>query len=266
MNRAEELMRKLTEAHEDFSARDYFMGKLGALADRGFQEGHIYPGDGGESMFLDLLPFRVWVSTTHGGQVVNVSAEHDDRMERTNINKWSYPIEELDAALAQADEVIQVINETPGESFWEKHQAIWQKLKAMGKAPVAEAVPADAPPEETFDPRDYVLGSTAGDTVKGLGYEKFGDSDSYTKMLVNDVKGAHYLTVYGADYRADPDHVIVEYQRHNPMLGFTFPWSALVNNNDLRKLLPVLESAIKSAYEQHMPDPELKQALTALVK
>lgn len=120
--------------------------------------------------------------------------------------------------------------------------------------------------EQEFDPREYFLSNPVAETVKKMGYEKLGDNDSYTKKVASDLATAHYLTVYGTEFPGDPTTVIVEYQKHVPMIGFVFPWSTKVEHHKLMRLLPLLESAIKSAAEQEFSEAETKDVLNALVK
>jgi len=120
--------------------------------------------------------------------------------------------------------------------------------------------------EQEFDPREYFLSNPTADMLKQLGYEKMGDSDSYTKQVLSDTATAHYLTVYGTEFPGDPTTVIIEYQKHIPMIGFVFPWSVRVEHRKLTALLPLLESAIKSAWDQELTEVETKAVLDALVK
>jgi hypothetical protein len=120
--------------------------------------------------------------------------------------------------------------------------------------------------EQEFDPREYFLSNPTADMLKQLGYDKMGDSDSYTKQVLSDTATAHYLTVYGTEFPGDPTTVIIEYQKHIPMIGFVFPWSVRVEHRKLMALLPLLESAIKSAWDQELTEVETKAVLDALVK
>ena len=101
--------------------------------------------------------------------------------------------------------------------------------------------------------------------LKRMGYQKMGDFDSYAKLVLSDLGTAHYLSVFKVDNN-DPSQVLIEYQKHVAMIGFTFPWGTRLDSDKLRTVLPLLESAIKSAWEQQMPEADMKAALTALVK
>ena len=387
MNAAEELTRRLTEGAEDFDPRAYFRGVLTALEDRGFERVHLdEPYE--QWMCEKFLPFRIWTGRYSDTDIV-VSVEHDNRMERTPIQQWEYPMDALDAALAQVDRIIQLMEHAPGQTFHERHAYIWQALQKMQEAPMLGEADeddltgyldyesqlkqmgfeyrervgcytksytltqdsqryvglslalfynfhhafvdvyisaADADPhatrasdyqlikvlkdipagevytyvdrvsrvaqklrdtgvtsakqvvaqakaehlleaEQEFDPREYFLGNPVGDTLKRLGYTKFSEtSDSYTKQLFEDRGLSFYLTVYGAEFPGDPTTVVIEYQRHVVPAGFSFPWNAKVDNTRLAALLPVLESAIKSAWEQAMSLEQTKAVLDALVK
>lgn len=120
--------------------------------------------------------------------------------------------------------------------------------------------------EQEFDPRDYFLSNPTAENLKRLGYEKLSDSDAYSKHLFTDTATAHYLTVYGTEFPGDPTTVIVEYQKHVAMLGYVFPWSTKIEHQKLNHLLPLLESAIKSAWDQQLNGKETKAVLDALVK
>lgn len=120
--------------------------------------------------------------------------------------------------------------------------------------------------EQEFDPREYLLSNPVPGILKRLGYEKLDDNDAYSKCFYESGATKHYLTIYGVDFPGDPTAVIVEYQKHVPLIGYVFPWSARVEQHKMAALLPLLESAIKSAWDQEMTEAGTKAALDAIVK
>lgn len=168
MNKVEELMQAVTEADE-FDARAFFMGALGELAARGFVEAGEPVHDAESWYCAEGLPIRIWVYMSHGGQVVNVSVELDMRDGCTPLNKWSYPVDQKDAAFAQVDRIIPITRHFGGIPGREEACAL---LRAMTKAPIGES-------EEELDAREFMLGYEA--TLKAMGFDYVENLGAYFK-------------------------------------------------------------------------------------
>jgi len=160
------------------------------------------------------------------------------------VNRVSHLVDELkDAGVASAREVIGLCN---------RKGLLESELES----------------EQEFDVREYFLTNPWVAALKRMGYEKLDDDGKYsvyTKQLLSDLSTSHYLVVCVQE-SSDPTTVLVEYQKYVPVVGFMLPWSARVEYQKLRTLLPLLESAIKSAWEQQLDEKETKAVLDELVK
>ena len=268
-------MRKLTESGEEFDARDFFMGALAPAAERGFAHSDVsYSGE--DEWYLDkYLPFRLWIGQHMRGGEIYVTVDFDDRMNRRVVSRWSYSPDQVEAAFAQVDRLMEYLKRPPGDGWWEQQQNVWKTLPNWEPIPTVGESEEDydeqgqlkPAPEDDFDPREYVMGTVVDKLLKAYGYKLFNeDSGAWTKMLLHADGRAHFLTVYTGPPAEVDGTVIVEYQRHDLVVGYSYPWSARVDVPVLRDVLPVLESAIKSAWEQKLTGDQLKQALDALVK
>ena len=175
--------------------------------------------------------------------------------------------------VSHADVIIKRLKGIPADDVYtyvNRVSRVAHKLKAIGMRSVEQVVQHARgerllETEQDFDPREYLLFDPVADVLKRMGYQKMGDFDSYAKLVLSDLGTAHYLSVFKVDNN-DPSQVLIEYQKHVAMIGFTFPWGTRLDSDKLRTVLPLLESAIKSAWEQQMPEADMKAALTALVK